>query len=446
VRVSVVGLGHVGLTTAACLASVGHDVVGVDDDPDRARLIAGGDAPFFEPDLPELLRAGLGSGRLRIAEGAAEAAGHGEVAFICVGTPIRDDGSPNLTQVERAAAALAAGLRRYAVLTEKSTVPVGTGTWIRRTAERRAPRAELDVASNPEFLREGTAVADTLRPTRIVVGAASGRAHATLRAVFDPILSSSGCPFIATTIESAEIIKLASNAFLATKVSFVNAVADVCEAAGADVETVAAAMGLDPRIGPQFLRAGIGYGGYCLPKDIAAFRHKGAELGVDLALLEEVARVNRSRRGRVLAKVRDLVWNLEGKRIAVWGLSFKGGTDDVRESPAIGLVAALVAAGAEVATFDPAVDQSAGPLVPGSVAAADPHAAARGAAAVVVATDWPEFRQVDLPRLASVMQEPVIVDARNLLDARAVRDAGFTYAAMGRPTLHPTPERGRKTA
>ena len=437
-RVTIIGMGHVGLTTAACLAHVGHDVVGMDDDVEKLRLIGRGESPFFEPDLSELIREGLETGRLRVSEDPAESARHGDVLFICVGTPIKQTGEPNLTSVERAARSAAPHFERYTVLTEKSTVPVGTGEWVRRTAERTSPGIDFDIASNPEFLREGTAVEDTLRPTRIVVGAPTEKAHGRLRELYEPILAQTDCPYIATDVATAELIKLAANAFLATKISFINAVGDVCEASGADVETVALGMGLDPRIGPQFLKPGIGYGGFCLPKDIAAFRHKAQELGVDLALLAEVANVNAQRRPRLVGRVRQLMWNLEGKRVALWGLAFKGGTDDLRDSPAIDLATKLHAEGVRVVAFDPVAMAAAAQLIPDIELADDPYEAARGAEAVIVATDWEEFREIKLERVRELMADPVLVDGRNLLDPQAAVSAGFVYASIGRPTLYPT--------
>jgi len=438
VRVTIVGLGHVGLTSAACLAHVGHEVVGIDEDPDKLQLIRRGESPFFEPELPELLRAGLEDGRLTVTDDLSSAARHGEVVFICVGTPIRETGEFNLTQVERVARTMAPHFAQYTVLAEKSTVPVGTAAWIRRAAGWIAPGAEFDVASNPEFLREGQAVRDTLRPDRIVVGASSERAHDRLRELYRPILDAAGCPYVATDVATAEIIKLASNALLAAKISFINSVADVCEAAGADVEVVSRAMGLDPRIGPDFLKAGLGYGGFCLPKDVAAFQHKAHELGVDFGILAEVARVNDRRIGSVLSKLRTILWNLDGKRIAVWGLAFKAGTDDLRAAPALALVRALREGGAEVVAFDPVAGEAAARDVPDLVLADDPVEAAVGADAVVVATEWALFGGVDLGQLRDVMAQPVIVDGRNALDPRVAVEAGFAYASVGRPTLYPT--------
>jgi UDPglucose 6-dehydrogenase len=439
VLVTVVGLGHVGLTTAACLAHVGHSVQGVEEDQEKLRLIEQGRAPFYEPGLEEILRGGLDSGRFVLAEDMARAASGAEVALICVGTPIRESGEANLTAVERVARSLAAHIDGYTVFAEKSTVPVGTGEWIRRTAEWTAPGSDFDVAANPEFLRESQAVDDTLRPSRIVVGAASERAHGAMKLLYQPILDAAGCPYIATDIPTAELIKLAANAFLATKISFINAIADVCEAAGADVQEVAAAMGMDSRIGPEFLQAGIGYGGFCLPKDVAAFRHKAAELGVDLSLLEQVARVNDARPAQVIAKMRKVLWNLDRKRIAVWGLAFKGGTDDLRSAPALSLVARLGEEGATMVAYDPVTMELAKSKVPDLSFAPDPYEAARGADAVLICTDWPEFRDVDLDALRSVMAQPVLIDGRNMMDPRRVVAAGFIYASVGRPTLQPAP-------
>src|SRR5437763_5761965 len=307
-RISVAGIGHVGLTTAACLAHIGHEVLGVDDDARRVERIRAGDVPFHERGLSELVREGLDSGRLRISSDASEAARHGEVVFVCVGTPTEASGEANLTQVERVGRAVARNLRDYAVVVEKSTVPVETGVWLKRIMEEEnRARVEFDVAANPEFLREGQAVRDMLEPDRIVIGVSTRRAADCLREVYRPILDRAGCPLVVTDIATAELIKHASNAFLATKISFINAVADVCERTGADVETVAHAMGLDPRIGSSFLKAGIGYGGECFPKDVRAFAYKAEQLGTDFAILREVERVNAARIDAMVEKIRLVV-------------------------------------------------------------------------------------------------------------------------------------------
>ncbi|HEY7283723.1 MAG TPA: UDP-glucose/GDP-mannose dehydrogenase family protein [Actinomycetota bacterium] len=441
-RISVVGTGHVGLTTAACLAHTGHDVLGVDDDGEKVGSIARGVVPFYEPGLTELVREGLDTGRLRMSNDPREAAPHGEVVFICVGTPTRESGEANLVQVERVARMVADTLEGPTVVAEKSTVPVETGQWIRRTIERQARSgAEFDVASNPEFLREGRAVEDTLQPDRVVVGSDSPNAVERLREVYRPIVDRSGCRFVVTDLATAELIKHASNAFLATKISFINSVADICERTGADVETVAAAMGIDERIGHAFLRAGIGFGGECLPKDVRAFRYKAEQLGVDFGLLAEVERVNIRRIDALVDRVREVVWNLDEKRIGLWGLAFKPDTDDLRHSPALEVAARLVAGGAHVTAFDPVAMPAAKPLLPGVAFAADPYEAARDADCLVICTEWSVFATADLERLRGEMTQPVVVDGRNVMAPGAMAEAGFTYASMGRRTVGPAASR-----
>ena len=441
-RISVVGTGHVGLTTAACLAHVGHDVLGVDDDAEKAAAISRGEVPFHEPGLTELVREGLDNGRLRMSNDPREAAGHGEVVFICVGTPTKESGEANLVQVERVARIVAGSLDGYTVVAEKSTVPVETGVWIRRTIEREAPReSEFDVASNPEFLREGRAVQDTLTPDRVVVGCDSERAVERLRELYRPIVDGAGCPFVVTDLATAELIKHASNAFLATKISFINSVADICERTGADVQTVAAAMGIDDRIGPAFLHAGIGFGGSCLPKDVRAFRHKAEELGVDFALLAAVQQVNDRRIDAFVDKIRGVVWNLADKRVAVWGLAFKPDTDDLRYSPALEVARRLVDGGAHVKAYDPVAMPAAKTVLTGVEFAPDPYEAARDADCLAVCTEWSVFATADLDLLREKMAHPVMVDGRNLMDPATMARAGFTYASMGRPTFGPPPGR-----
>jgi UDPglucose 6-dehydrogenase len=439
-RVTVIGAGHVGLVTAACLAHVGHDVVVDDDDASKLDLIREGRPWFYEPGLQELLGEVVRAGRLRIAGDKAEAVAHGTVIFICVGTPSRGDGSPNLAFVEAVAREVARSLPEgeFRVICEKSTVPVQTGERVAKVIAREArPGADWEVASNPEFLREGSAVVDTLDPDRVVVGTTSKRAEDCLRELYDPILERSGAPFLATDRATAELIKHASNAFLATKISFINSVARVCERSGADVELVARGMGLDPRIGVHFLKAGAGYGGSCFPKDVAAFAHRSRELGVDFGILNEVAKINHEARRAVVDKVRDALWHLDGKRIGMLGLSFKPNTDDLREAPSIDVIRDLLADGAQVVAYDPVAGEQAARTVPGLELAGKAVEVADGAHALVLMTEWAEFGDLDPDDLRARMAYPILVDARNALDAGAFVAAGFTVAGVGRPVRGP---------
>ena len=439
-RVTVIGAGHVGLVTAACLAHVGHDVVVDDDDPGKLDLIREGRPWFYEPGLQELLGEVVRAGRLRVAGDKAKAVGHGTVIFVCVGTPSRGDGSPNLALVEAVAREVARSLPpgEFHLICEKSTVPVQTGERVAQVIAREARAgADWEVASNPEFLREGSAVVDTLDPDRVVVGATSERGLAVLRELYGPILERSGAPFLATDRATAELIKHASNAFLATKISFINSVARVCERSGADVELVARGMGLDPRIGVHFLKAGAGYGGSCFPKDVAAFAHRSRELGVDFGILNEVAKINHEARRAVVDKVRDALWHLDGKRIGMLGLSFKPNTDDLREAPSIDVVRDLLADGAQVVAYDPVAAEPAARLVPGLELADNAVKVADGAHALVVMTEWAEFAELDPADLCARMTYPILVDARNTLDAEAFVAAGFTVAGVGRPVRTP---------
>jgi UDPglucose 6-dehydrogenase len=439
-RVTVIGAGHVGLVTAACLAHVGHDVVVDDDDASKLDLIREGRSWFFEPGLEELLGEVFRAGRLRIAGDKAEAVDHGAVIFICVGTPSRGDGSPNLAFVEAVAREVARNLPpgEFRLICEKSTVPVQTGERVAQVIAREArPGADWEVASNPEFLREGSAIVDTLDPDRVVVGTTSQRAEAALRELYGPILERSGAPFLATDRATAELIKHASNAFLATKISFINSVARVCERSGADVELVARGMGLDPRIGVHFLKAGAGYGGSCFPKDVAAFAHRSRELGVDFGILNEVAKINHEARRTVVDKVRDALWHLDGKRIGMLGLSFKPNTDDLREAPSIDVARDLLADGAQVVAYDPQAGERAARMAPGLELADKAVAVADGAHALVLMTEWAEFGDLEPDDLRARMAYPILVDARNALDAERFVAAGFTVAGVGRPVRTP---------
>lgn len=436
-RVGIVGCGYVGLVTGACLAEIGHEVLAVDRDETKVRTLESGGVPIYEPGLEEVLARARKNGRIRFGRSVREAVEHGEVVFICVHTPPRRDGSADLSFVEGVTREIAEHLPEYRLVVEKSTVPVRTGRRVAQTMKRYAPPgASFDVASNPEFLREGSAVSDFLRPDRIVLGVESDRAERLLREIYRPI----DAPLLVTDIESAEIIKHASNAFLATKISFINLVAEICEAAGADVEKVAEGMGLDPRIGPSFLRAGIGYGGSCFPKDISAFRWIAENLGVDGSLFAAVEAANVRARARLLAKIREALWVVSDKQIAIWGLSFKPNTDDLREAPAIAIAQELLEEGARLRLHDPVAMEKARAILPPSDVVEyfdDPLEAARGAAAVVLATEWDDYRKADLRALREALETPILLDGRNLYDPETMRALGFTYYAMGRPPVVP---------
>lgn len=435
-KVAVIGTGHVGLVTCVTMAAIGHEVVGTDSDAEKMGHLQRGLTPFFEPGLQELLQQSSVEGTLAFSSDAGAAIADAEVIFICVGTPARASGEANLIAVERAAQTVARHATGRSVVVEKSTVPAGTAQRVRRTLLRERPDAanDLEVVSNPEFLREGTAVYDSLNPDRILIGAEAGWAFEAMRALYAP-LTHKGCRLIETDISTAELAKHACNAFLALKISYVNAVARMCERADADVVAVADVMGSDPRIGRDFLNAGLGYGGYCFPKDLVAFERLSERLGYGFPLLREVARINDDAVAATINKIRDALWNLEEKRIALLGLSFKAGTDDVRFSPSLALARGLIGEGAQVVGYDPQAGANAKAEVPELDVAPDAYDAATSAHCVVVATEWDEFRTLDLGRLREVMIYPIVVDGRNLLEPEHMRQAGFAYYPTGRPPV-----------
>jgi UDPglucose 6-dehydrogenase len=433
-RVAVIGVGHVGLVTAAALAHFGHDVVGLDEDRRKVESLARGVAPFFEPGLQELLDATVASGKLKFTDAPETALAGADCAFICVGTPARADGEANLLAVEKAAEAVAVHATGDMVVIQKSTVPVTTADRL-RSVFRKTSAYDFCLVSSPEFLREGSAVEDSLKPDRILVGSDDPRAHELMKQLYAQVLDA-GCRYFATDIHTAELAKHACNAFLALKVSFVNAVAQVCEASGADVTSIAEIMGADKRIGRDFLNAGLGYGGYCFPKDLLAFKAAAGRLGYDFGLLDEVMKVNRQALESAYRKIKDAVWNLESKRILLLGLSFKPGTDDVRESPALNLARALLRDGARVIGYDPQANSEARAELPELEVVDDLYKGAEGAHCVVICTDWPEFGNLDLVALKGVLARPVIVDGRNMLEPEAAREAGFTYLPTGRPPIN----------
>ncbi len=429
-RLTVVGTGYVGLVTGVCFAEKGHDVVCVDADASKVAALAAGRPTIYEPGLEPLLQAHVASGRLRFTASIPEGVAHGAVIFIAVGTPPEPDGTADLSQIEAVSREIAQALRDYRVIVEKSTVPVETGERVKKTIAKFAPPgAAFDVASNPEFLREGSAIADAMKPDRIVIGCERPEAEAVLRELY----AGFGAPIVVTDIKSAELIKHASNSFLALKIGYINAVAALCDTVGANVVEVARGMGMDPRIGPQFLEAGLGYGGSCFPKDVSAFARMARQAGAPMAILEAVPGTNREALDRFLRKIEEEVWVLKGKTIGLWGLAFKPDTDDVRESPALAAAAALRERGAVVRAYDPQAMETARRAMPDLATAPDPYAAAAGADCLAVATAWEIFRTVDLARLKGVMRHPTIVDGRNLFDPAAIRAAGFTYRSVGRP-------------
>ena len=449
-HIAVVGSGYVGLVTGTCLADLGHDVLLVDNDEQKLAELGTGDVPIHERFLPELLARHRGK-RIKFSGDLQAAVRECDAIFIAVGTPATDRGDADLSYVESVAREIAGAVDSYKVVVEKSTVPVYTSQWIRTIIIRNgATPASFDIASNPEFLREGTAVTDFLYPDRIVVGVESERCAEVLREIYLPLTSGTyydhadAIPrpdraqvpprLIITSTRSAELIKHASNAFLAMKISFINAVASICESVGADVQQVCDGIGTDSRIGPRFLNPGIGYGGSCFPKDLMAFRAVAKESGYDFRLLDEVIRINEDQRQRFLKKVRSVLWTLRGKRLGVLGLAFKGGTDDIRESPAILLIQELLREGCHICAHDPAAMERAKEVLNSSVEyTAGPYEAATGADALLILTEWEEFAALDLARLRKLLKYPIVIDGRNLYDPAAMSAHGFSYYSVGRP-------------
>ncbi len=447
-RISVVGCGYVGLVTGACLAETGHEVVCTDNDRTRIAALQAGRVPIYEPHLDGILAANCKTNRLSFTGNAGEAVRAGEAIFICVGTPPLETGEADLSAIDNVARVIATEARSPKLVVEKSTVPAQTGQQLKHAlgVYRRNAGVEFRVASNPEFLREGTAVEDFLHPDRIVVGVEEEATEKQLREIYGPILEGRfrcpvhppACPptktpeMLITTINSAELIKHASNSFLAMKISYANAIADLCERLGADVEEVTRAMGLDPRIGPQFLRAGLGYGGFCLPKDIQAFIRLAERAGVDFGLLKEVERVNKCRIDLLLEKVRRALWVVKGKQVGLLGLAFKPNTDDIRFAPSLEIIRRLLAEGAQVRACDPQAMEKAGAVFSEVRYSHDPYEVAHDADALLILTEWEEFRQLDWKRINGLMARPLVIDGRNLLEQTAMEKLGFEYYGFGR--------------
>ncbi|HZJ13768.1 MAG TPA: UDP-glucose/GDP-mannose dehydrogenase family protein [Chthoniobacteraceae bacterium] len=431
----IIGSGYVGLVSGACFAEVGHHVVCVDNDQRKVDMLQSGQIPIYEPGLEELVHRNVAAKRLRFTNSIEDGVDHSQIVFIAVPTPPQSDGSVDLSYIERVAREIAGVLKpgQYRVVVDKSTVPVKTGDKVSDTIKRYNKGAEFDVVSNPEFLREGCAVPDLMNPDRVVIGSASDRATDLMKRVYEPFQA----PILVTDVNSAELIKHAANSFLSLKISYINAVSAICEASGADVEMVADGIGMDRRIGRNFLNAGLGYGGSCFPKDVKAFIAISRQLGTPFRLLEEVERINASMLSRFIGKIRDALWVLKDKRLAVWGMTFKPDTDDVRNSVAIELINQFTAEGAHVTAYDPKGAEKAVEwklIDPTRVKiAATPLEAAQDAEALILATEWKEFVNQDFAALKKAMHTPFVFDGRNLFDPATMREFGFTYYAVGRP-------------
>jgi UDPglucose 6-dehydrogenase len=448
-RISVIGTGYVGLVTGACFAGIGHEVMCTDSDKSKIETLESGGMPIYEPGLEHVIPKARKGGRLRFTANPAEAVAFGDAFFICVGTPPLPNGDADLSAIDHVARVIATEAKSPKLVVEKSTVPARTGQELKRALSTYARKSTVtfQVASNPEFLREGTAVGDFLHPDRIVVGVESEVAEKQLKEIYQPVLDRKfDCPvhevkcptgpapnWLVTTINSAELIKHASNSFLALKISYANMVSDLAERLGADIGEVVRAMGMDPRIGPSFLSAGLGFGGFCLPKDLQAFVHLAERSGVDFSLLREVEKINKQRIDSFYRKLSGALWVVRGKKLAVLGLAFKPNTDDVRFAPAIDLVNKLLSEGALVRAYDPQAMERSRALLPQIEYAKTAYDAAKDAEALLIATEWEEFKKLDWDRIRDSMARPLIVDGRNLLSPREMTDRGFEYRSFGRP-------------
>ena len=447
-RISVIGCGYVGLVTGACFAEIGHQVTCTDNDESKIVSLRAGKLPIYEPHLDSLVEKNIREGRLHFTSNAGEAVRASETVFICVGTPPLDNGDADLSAIDNVARMIATEGGSSKLVVEKSTVPAQTGQELKRalTVYSRKTGANFTVASNPEFLREGTAVTDFLHPDRIVIGVDEQGAAKKLREIYAPILErkftcpahDGKCPdapapaFVVTTVNSAELIKHASNSFLALKISFANSLADMCDQLGADVQEVTAAVGMDPRIGPQFLQAGLGFGGFCLPKDVQAFVRLAERVGIDFTLLKAAEKVNKQRIDLLLAKARKALWVLKGKKIALLGLAFKPNTDDIRFSPAVDAAKRFLAEGAHLRAYDPQAMEKTRKLLPEILFAKDPYELLKDADAAVLATEWAEFQRLDWKRVHNDMARPLLIDARNFLNPAEMKALGFEYYSFGR--------------
>lgn len=428
-RLTIIGTGYVGLVTGACFAEVGHRVVCVDNDSEKVKLLRGGGIPIYEPGLEDLVKKNVVAGRLSFTDLTAEGVEQSDVVFIAVPTPPQPDGSVDLSFIERVARDIAAAMTSYKIVVDKSTVPVQTGDKVAETIKRYCKaKVDFDVVSNPEFLREGFAVEDLMKPDRIVVGVKCQRPVAAMKEIYAPF----NAPVIITDINSAELIKHAANSFLALKISYINAISVICEATGANVQEVANGIGMDARIGRRFLDASLGFGGSCFPKDLSAFIKIAEQVGYDFALLKEVQRINAEQMDRFVSKIIDTLWVVKDKRIGVLGLAFKQNTDDVRMSPAMELCRRLQQEGAMLRVHDPKAAEKARAVLKDVTYVDDMNEVAAGCDALVIATEWPEFQKLDLERVRKQLTHPIMFDGRNLFDAKEMERLGFIYKSIGR--------------
>jgi UDPglucose 6-dehydrogenase len=428
-KLTLIGTGYVGLVTGTCFAEVGHQVVCVDNDAAKVKLLQSGGIPIYEPGLEELVKKNVAAGRLTFTNSTAEGVQKSDVIFIAVPTPPQPDGSVDLSFIEKVARDIAAAMTTYKIVVDKSTVPVRTGEKVTETIKRYCPaKVDFDVVSNPEFLREGFAVGDLMKPDRVVIGVRSQRPVAAMKEIYTPF----NAPIIVTDINSAELIKHAANSFLALKISYINAIAAICEATGANVQEVAQGIGLDERIGRRFLNAGIGFGGSCFPKDLSAFIKIAEQMGYDFRLLKEVQRINADQMNRFVKKITDTLWVLKDKKIGVLGLAFKQNTDDVRSSPAIDLCQRLQKEGAKLRVHDPKAMDKAKAALADATYVDDMNAVAEGCDAIVIATEWDEFKKLDLERARKSLSHPIMFDGRNLFDRVEMERLGWIYKSIGR--------------
>ncbi|HZH49935.1 MAG TPA: UDP-glucose/GDP-mannose dehydrogenase family protein [Nitrospira sp.] len=436
-QISVIGTGYVGLVTGACFAEFGVNVLCMDSDEKRISRLEKGEVPFYEPGLTELVAKGISQGRLSFTAELTRAVDHGEVIFIAVGTPPRKDGSADLSFVEEVGRGIAGKMASYKVIATKSTVPVGTGSLLQKViTSAQSKKIAFDVVSNPEFLREGSAIEDFMRPNRIVIGSDSERANAVMKDLYRPLYLIE-TPFVVTDFPTAEMIKYASNAFLSTKISFINEIAMLCERVGADVQTVAKGMGLDQRIGSKFLHAGPGFGGSCFPKDLAALVQMGESAGYPMQIAGAAATVNAQQRGRMVGKIKEALGGLRGATVGLLGLSFKPNTNDLREAPALSIAHELMDQGATVRAYDPAALEEASRVLGGIIPCQNTYETAKGADVLVLVTEWNEFRNLDFTKLKSLMRRPILVDLRNVYESSRVTQFGFRHVSVGRPTKDP---------